>query len=121
VAVLVLAGPVDLADVPALCERVGELLEDRGAELVDCDVGSLRPDAVTVEALARMQLEAHRRGRRVRFRHACGELQDLLSLMGLSDVLPCEPPSGIEARRKAEQREQARRVQEERDAGDPVA
>jgi hypothetical protein len=37
--------------------------------------------------LARLQLTGRRLGRQVRLRHACGELQDLLALMGLRDVL----------------------------------
>ena len=79
------------------------------------------PDAVTVDALARMQLTARRAGRRVHLRHACGELQDLLVLMGLGEVLPCGAVSGLEPRGQAEQREQARRVEEEGDSGDPLA
>ena len=87
--VLVLSGPIARADVPALCERARLLLEGGGAGPVGCDVGALvAPDVVTVDALARLQLTARRLGGRVRLLHACGELQELLVLMGMSDVLP---------------------------------
>jgi hypothetical protein len=92
-----------------------------------------RPDATAIEALARLQLTALRHGRRIRLRNACGELEDLLALVGLVELLPViepgldpgpEPgrgPSGLESRRQPEQREQPRRVEEERDPVDPIA
>jgi ABC-type transporter Mla MlaB component len=120
--VLTLSGRVARADIAVLCERVGGLLERCDAGLVVCDVGSvLDPDAATVDALARLQLTARRRGRRIRLRHACGELQGLLALMGLGDVLPLDTASRLEPQGQAEQREQARGVQEEADPGDPAA
>jgi hypothetical protein len=82
---------------------------------VDCDVRALvDPDATTVDALARLQLTARRLGKRIRFRHACAEMQELVALMGLCDVLP-GAGSRIEPWREAEQGEQARRVEEEAD------
>jgi ABC-type transporter Mla MlaB component len=120
--VLTLSGRVARADIAGLCERVGGLLERCDAGLVVCDVGSvLDPDAATVDALARLQLTARRRGRRICLRHACGELQGLLALMGLGDVLPLDTASRLEPQGQAEQREQARGVQEEADPGDPAA
>src|SRR5918999_5988007 len=87
--VLVMSGPVAHRDVVTLCERVSTLLEGCDADLVICDVGVLdEPDALTIDVLARLQLTARRLGRRVRLLDACGELQELLSLTGLSDVLP---------------------------------
>lgn len=54
---LVVSGRIARADIPALCERVRVLLEGSDAELVVCDVGAVvDPDAVTVDALARVQL-----------------------------------------------------------------
>jgi hypothetical protein len=59
---------------------------------VVCDLGRVeRPDAVTIEALARLQLEALRLGRRLVFRGACGELLELVTFVGLDGTLPCEP------------------------------
>lgn len=119
--VLFLTGPIARADIPALCARAYDLLERCDSDLVACDVrGLATPDAVTVDALARLQLTARRVGRRVRLRQACGELQELLSLMGLSEALPCGWESGLEPRRQAEEREEGRGVQEERDPGDPT-
>jgi hypothetical protein len=51
-------------------------------------VGGVDPDAVTVEALARLQLAARRHGCRVRLRNASPGLRDLVAFMGLRDVLP---------------------------------
>ena len=78
-----------------------------------CDVGALAPDAVTVDALARLQLSARRLGLEIRLRHASTELQELLAFFGLRDVLR------VEAGGKAEQREQRGRVEEERELCDP--
>lgn len=121
-AILALRGPIALADVPALCERVRVLMEGSAAPFVDCDVEALAdPDAMTVEALARLQLTARRLGRRVRLINACGELEELLVLMGLDDILPCAAASGLESRGQAKEREQVLRVEEEADPGDPAA
>jgi ABC-type transporter Mla MlaB component len=87
-ALLVLPGPIAPQDIPALCRRASALLERSDVELVVCDVGALdQSDAVTVEALARVQLTVLRLGRRVRIRHSCGELRELVAFMGLADVL----------------------------------
>ncbi len=119
--VLVLSGRIARGDIPALCERARALLEGSEAGLAVCDVGTLvDPDAVTVDALARLQLTARRLGRLVRLRDACVELQELIALMGLGEVLPCDARSGLEPRGQAEEREQACGVQEEADSGDPT-
>jgi hypothetical protein len=90
--------------------------------LVVCDVGAIvDPDVVTVDALARLQLTARRLGRQLRLRDACVELQELLAFVGLGEVMPLCSASPLEPRGQAEQREQARRVQEEADPGDPTA
>jgi anti-anti-sigma regulatory factor len=119
--VVVLSGRIDPGDIPALCERIRVLLQGSDVRPVVCDVGALvDPDAVTVDALARLQLTARRLGYRVRLRGACGELQGLLLLMGLSEVLPLGPELPLEPGGQAEEREQARRVEEEADPGDPT-
>jgi ABC-type transporter Mla MlaB component len=81
-------GPIARADLPGLCDRVCELLERSGAGVALCDVSGVVVDAVTVDALARLQLAAARRGCRVRLRNASSQLQELVTFMGLSDVLP---------------------------------
>ena len=83
-----IAGPIAPTDLPGLCERVRALLDDSGAAVALCDVAAVQPDAVTVDALARLQLAAHRRGCQVRLRNASDELLELVGLMGLRDVLP---------------------------------
>ena len=81
-------GPITPADLPGLCDRVCALLERSAAGVAFCDVGSVQPDAVTVDALARLQLAAHRYGCQVRLRNASDELLELVAFMGLLDVLP---------------------------------
>jgi ABC-type transporter Mla MlaB component len=80
-------GPISRADLPGLCERVCALLRESKAALVLCEVGSVEPDAVTVDALARLQLAATRTGCRIRLRNASRELLELVAFMGLEDVL----------------------------------
>jgi ABC-type transporter Mla MlaB component len=83
-----ISGPITRTDLPGLCERVCALLETSGAEVALCDVHGVVPDAVTIDALARLQLAARRHGCQVRLRHASSELLDLVAFMGLADVLP---------------------------------
>jgi ABC-type transporter Mla MlaB component len=82
-------GPIARADLPGLCDRVCALLSESGAEVVRCDVHGVEPDAVTVDALARLQLAARRHGCQVRLCQASDDLLELLAFMGLRDVLPC--------------------------------
>jgi ABC-type transporter Mla MlaB component len=118
---LVLAGPIGRADVPGLCELARVLMEGCDTDLIVCDVGAIAdPDAVTVDVLSRLQLTARRLGRRIELRRACDELEELLAVMGLSDVLPCRGGSGLDPRGHAEEREQPLGVEEERDPGDPT-
>jgi ABC-type transporter Mla MlaB component len=118
--VLLLEGPIARADVTSLCERVRVLLQWCDADLVVCDVGAIvEPDAVTVDVLARLQLTARRLGRQVRLRDACGELRDLLALVGLGEVVLCAG-SAVEPRGETKEREQAGRVEEEADPADPA-
>ena len=80
-------GPISRADLPGLCDRVCGLLHESGATTAFCDVTGVEPDAVTVDALARLQLAAARLGCRVRLRNASPSLCGLVAFMGLSDVL----------------------------------
>ena len=81
-------GPITRTDLPGLCDRVCGVVERSGAAVVLCDVGGVGTDAVTVDALARLQLAARRHGCQVRLRRASHDLLDLLAFMGLQDVLP---------------------------------
>ena len=80
-------GPILRTDLPGLCDRVCALLAASPADVAHCDVRGVEPDAVTVDALARLQLAARRRGCRVHLRHASPELRELVAFMGLEDVL----------------------------------
>jgi len=83
-----------------------------GVIVIVYDAGAIsRPDAATVDRLARLQLHARRMGVTIELRNACRELVDLLALLGLTEVLP------VEMRGQIEQREQ-RGIDEEADPGD---
>jgi ABC-type transporter Mla MlaB component len=81
-------GPIARADLPGLCDRVCALLAAAGPGEAVCDLRGVPADAVTVDALARLQLAARRRSCRVQLRNASRELLDLVALMGLEDVFP---------------------------------
>jgi ABC-type transporter Mla MlaB component len=83
-----ISGPIAPKDLPGLCARVCALLPEGGA-VVRCDVAGVEPDAVTVDAVARLQLAARRRDCEVRLCNASDDLLELVELMGLSHVLPC--------------------------------
>ena len=91
---LAVHGPIARRDLPGLCDRVCARLAASDADVVLCDVRGIEPDAVAVDALARLQLAARRHGYVVRLRNASPELLDLLDFLGLEDVLPVEPGSG---------------------------
>jgi ABC-type transporter Mla MlaB component len=82
--------------------------------VIPCDVAWVaRADVHVVDALARLQLAAKRRGRRLVLQNASLDLADLVGLMGLGETL------GLEPRRQPEQREQRLGVEEERELGEP--
>jgi ABC-type transporter Mla MlaB component len=80
-------GPIARADLPGLCDRVCRLLEASHPEVAFCDVAGVGADAVTVDALARLQLAAYRHGCQVRLQQTSPQLRDLVAFMGLADVL----------------------------------
>jgi anti-anti-sigma regulatory factor len=114
-------GPcIDRADIPGLCDRARRQMEGIAAEGLICDVASIvDADAVTVDALARLQLTARRLGGQVRVEHASPALRELLALMGLSGVVLLSERSGPQPGRQTEEREQRGGVEEERDSADP--
>jgi ABC-type transporter Mla MlaB component len=81
-------GPITSADLPGLCERVCAVLARSHAGVALCDVHGVEPDAIIVDALARLQLGARRHGCEVRLRGASQELLELVEFMGLASVLP---------------------------------
>ena len=80
-------GPIVREDLPGLCDRVCMLLTESGGGDVRCDVDGVDADAVTVDALARLQLAARRQGCQIQLRNASHDLLDLVAFMGLRDVL----------------------------------
>lgn len=85
--VFTLSGPIAPPDLPGLCGRVCELLEDSRAAVAYCDVGDAEADAVTVDALARLQLVARRNRCEMRLRAVSEELRELIVFMGVQDIL----------------------------------
>ena len=80
-------GPISRDDLPGLCARVCTLLDHDRAHVAFCDVATVEPDAVTVDALAQLQLAAQRKGCTIRLRNASQDLMELVGFMGLRDVL----------------------------------
>ena len=78
-------------------------------------MSALDPDAVTIDALARLQLSSRRIGWELRLRHASRELRELLTFVGFDGVLRLETGG------QPEEREQGVGVEEEREFPDPVA
>lgn len=113
--------PLSLAgqDVSSVCERLRALLEDGGPTVVVCDVtGVDRPDAATLETLARLQLTARRFGSRLVLSCSGPQVERLLVLAGLTGLFTiC--PQALQAGRQPEQGEQALGVEEEAEPGDP--
>jgi hypothetical protein len=72
-------------------------------------------DLGTVERLARLQLAARRSGLELRLVHAPNDLLELITFVGLAEVL------GVEPRGQAEEREERVGVEEERELDDPPA
>jgi hypothetical protein len=87
-------GPIAREDLPGLCARVCAALRDHGPGVLLCDVAGVEPDAVTVDALCRLQLAARRHSCVVELRNASPALIDLIAFMGLTDVL--SDRSGLE-------------------------
>jgi STAS domain len=112
---LMLPAPIRRVDVTALCDRAYDLVEEGPGDVLECDVAAVgAPDLITIEALARVELTAMRLGSGVRLRGASVELLELLALCGLPFELV------LEAEGQAEEREEARGVEEERDPTDPI-
>jgi ABC-type transporter Mla MlaB component len=82
-----ITGPITPADLEGLCDRVCALLDGSRAGLALCDVTGVEPGVATVDALARLQVAARRRGCSVRLRGASDALLELVVFMGLENVL----------------------------------
>jgi hypothetical protein len=101
-------------------EQGGPVLLDDDPGWVVCDVSDVAPDVAAVDALARLQLTARRLGLDVGLRNASPELLELISLVGLCDVLAVCAGSRIEPGGQTEEGEQSLGVEEEADPADPT-
>ena len=84
----VVNGPIRRRDLAGLSARLCRLLARGDVELALCELRGVEANAVAVDALARLQLAARRRGSRLCVRGASADLRELVSLLGLLDVLP---------------------------------
>jgi anti-anti-sigma regulatory factor len=116
--VFAVVGAISRADLPTQCERVRNLVEKTGAEIVLCDLSRLEvADAVAVDLLARLQLTVRRLGCRLRLRQPSPDLCRLLAFAGLAEVCGLR----FELERQPEKREESLGVEEERELDDPTA
>ena len=72
-----------------------------------------KPDLAAIDRLARVRLDVSRSGCSLLLLQPSDELVALIELAGLGDVLR------VEVQRKPKQREELRRVEEERELGHP--
>jgi ABC-type transporter Mla MlaB component len=79
-------GPITRDDLPGLCDRVCTVLSASSAAVAVCQVDGVEPDAVTVDALCRLQVAARRHGCRIRLHGASPDLLELVAFMGLENV-----------------------------------
>jgi len=89
----------------------------RVAPIIVCDLAAVRgADLATVDALARLALDARRAGFELRMSGVGRELAELFALAGLDGLL-----AGGQTGRQPEQREQPLGVEEERQLDDGAA
>jgi ABC-type transporter Mla MlaB component len=84
---LTIRGPLERPQLPGLFERTCALLDEGPTQVLRCELAGVAPDAVAVDALARLALAARRRGCDVRLSGASRELLALVALLGLGEVL----------------------------------
>ena len=81
-------GPLLRSELAELTARWACELERFDAAVVWVDATGLFADAVAVDALCRLALAVRRRGARARLCNASPELVELITLAGLSGILP---------------------------------
>jgi len=84
---LAIQGPILRSDLPGLYHRVCALLARRRPPALVCEVHGVEADAVSIEALARLALSARRHDSQLQLLGASQELRELISFMGLDEVL----------------------------------
>jgi ABC-type transporter Mla MlaB component len=80
-------GPLRRADLPGLYTRVCLALDGQAGGVLVCDAAQVASDAIAVEALCRLRLGARRHGREVCLANASPGLLDLVTFLGLGDVI----------------------------------
>jgi len=98
--VVTVGGRIGREDAARFGDQISHELRATGTSVVVCDVSRLaRPDAAAVDLLCRIRLAARRRGGRLQLRGASTDLLDLIELVGLCDMLPGQPRSGVQVER----------------------
>ena len=82
----VINGPIARADLPGLYRRACAAMEHGDALVAFCEVRGVNPDAVAVDALARLQLAARRLGYSIGLRNPSAELCALPSSVPVRPV-----------------------------------
>jgi ABC-type transporter Mla MlaB component len=115
--VVTIGGPIAPGEVDGMCAGLRGAMNTCDPERVVCDVARVRrPDAATIDLLARLALIARRQNRRLTLSGIQIDLSELLAFVGLGEV----PGLCPEPERQAERGEDAVDVEEEGDPGDPV-
>jgi ABC-type transporter Mla MlaB component len=89
-ATLAIRAPLQRADLPGLFARTCALLSLVSPQLLSVEVAGIEPDAVAIDALARLALAARRHGCVVQLRGVSAQLELLVEFIGLADTLPSE-------------------------------
>ena len=89
-ATLAIRAPLEREDLPGLSARTCALLQLAVPRSLSVEVAQIEPDAVAVDALARLALAARRHGCTVRLRGASPQLELLIEFAGLAEALPSE-------------------------------
>lgn len=84
-------GPLERSDLPGLFERTCALLQRVDPDVLICELAGVAPDAVAVDAIARLALAARRHRCHVRLRGARVELRELVGFMGLGEMFAEAP------------------------------
>jgi ABC-type transporter Mla MlaB component len=80
-------GPLVRSDLPGLYRRTCTALAGCRGGLLVCNVRGVPPDAVAIEALARLALGARRHRCQIELRGSTAELDALIELVGLRETL----------------------------------
>lgn len=89
-ATLAIYAPLRREDLPGLFSRTCALLNGVSPQLLSVEVAQIEPDAVALDALARLALAARRHGCNVQLRGASPQLELLIEFAGLAGALPSD-------------------------------